>query len=851
MAKDHSFRNTALLFALTLVLSVLADLSFYRFQEEKIRSVAEDEFLAVAKLKANQISEWRRARENEALAIVESPFFLEPALKIIRNRAVPADTAKMRENFRTLKRYFGYPEVILADFDGKVRLRLTGSASPIPKDMIAGIREAAEQGEPMMTPVHLSAVDGKPHVDVIVPLFSGQGVKTGAAGALMLKIDAASTLFPMVSGWPVPSKTAEVLLVRRDGNDVLFVSGLRHKPGAALNLRIPLTRTEVPAVEAVLGRTGIWKGKDYRGVQVLAALEPVPGSPWFIVAKEDMEETFAGWRMQSRLIFLLFGVFFAVLLALAATRWQQLQKARYREMYEGREALLKAELKNAEEKERLAVTLRSIGDGVITTDVQGKVALMNPVAEKLTGWPLKEASGRPLQEVFNIVNEFTRKPCENPVEKVIQTGTVSELANHTMLISRDNREYVIADSGSPIRTAEGGIIGVVLVFRDNTEKERMAAGLLRSQKLESLATLAAGIAHDFNNLLTGIFGFMDVARIAAEREETARAAAALSKALNVFERAKGLTQQLLTFSKGGSPMRRPQHLEPLLRRSAGFALSGSNVSFDVRAEADLWPCDIDETQIEQVLDNLFINAKQAMPDGGSVGILAENTIIEKGRHALLPAGGRFVRIMVADTGSGIDKETLPRIFDPFFSTKTLGHGLGLATAHSIIRRHNGCIEAESEPGKGSRFILCLPASSGPAARTEAPAARPEGRHGLVLIMDDEDFIREIAALSLKEAGFEPVCAEDGARALALHDEHRKKGAPFAAIILDLTVPGGKGGRETITELRKRDPAVPVIATSGYSEDPVMNNPAAFGFSGSLRKPFREPELLDILRRLIR
>jgi PAS domain S-box-containing protein len=272
----------------------------------------------------------------------------------------------------------------------------------------------------------------------------------------------------------------------------------------------------------------------------------------------------------------------------------------------------------AAEKERLAVTLRSIGDAVITTDREGRIVLMNPIAEDLTGWREAEAAERPLLDVFRIVNERTREPCVDPVEKVLATGQIIGLANHTMLIARDGREFIIADSGASIMDLEGAIIGVVLVFRDITGQERIEKELLKMEKLQSLGVLAGGIAHDFNNFLTGIIGNLSLAKLDIQPgHPVLRPLDEMEKAAL---RAKELTQQLLTFSKGGEPVRRTAIVTDLVREAAQFALRGSNVRCDIKIDAHLRPADIDEGQIAQVIHNLILNADQAMPDGGIVTI---------------------------------------------------------------------------------------------------------------------------------------------------------------------------------------------------------------------------------------
>lgn len=497
----------------------------------------------------------------------------------------------------------------------------------------------------------------------------------------------------------------------------------------------------------------------------------------------------------------------------------------------------------AAEKERLSVTLQSIGDGVIATDTAGCVVVMNTVAETLTGWPQHEALGLPLSRVFQIVHEISREPCENPVDKVFATGDIIELANHTLLISRDGTERVIADSGAPIRSADGKTLGVVLVFRDMTEKQKLIAAAQRTQKLESLGILAGGIAHDFNNLLGGIYGYIDIAH--AKSRDNALTDY-LAKAMATIDRARGLTHQLLTFAKGGVPIRQTQALFPFVEETVNFVLSGSSVTSRFDVVPDLKACDFDRNQIGQVIDNLAINAQQAMPQGGTLFVSAANVRLKANQvQGLLD--GDYVRISIRDTGIGIPTEIISRIFDPFFTTKQKGSGLGLATCYSILNQHEGSIEVESDPGKGTTFHIYLPTSLNAPIMEAKPDAKEVKGKGRFLLMDDEEVIRETLGEMLRMVGYEVITFAEG-KAVIDYLRNSPEGLKgIAAIMLDLTVPGGMGGREAMVEIRKISSDLPIFVSSGYGDDPVMAEPEKFGITGSIGKPFRRAALLELLQ----
>jgi PAS domain S-box-containing protein len=498
----------------------------------------------------------------------------------------------------------------------------------------------------------------------------------------------------------------------------------------------------------------------------------------------------------------------------------------------------------ASEKERLAVTLRSIVDGVITTDLQGRLVTMNRAAEMLTGWAAGEAAGKPVTTVFRVIDEASRLECADTVARILAGEEAVEPDSHHLLVSRDGTERVVTEAGAPLMDRAGGVGGVVLVIRDMTERQKLIDALQRTDKLDSLGILAGGIAHDFNNILAGVFGYIELAR---EITTDPTVYAYLDKSMTAFGRAKGLTGQLLTFAKGGAPQRKQSEMGPLVRENASFALSGSEFACDYDIAEDLRLVDCDKLQIGQVIDNLVINARQSMAAGGSLVISLKNVRVEDGEHPSLKEG-MYVRLSVADTGTGVPTDLLKRIFDPFFTTKQKGYGLGLATCYAIVQKHDGCIEVDSVVGEGSTFHVFLPASK-MGVVADAPWAPVAHRgSGTMLIMDDEASIREVLGTALRGMGYAIVEARDGEEALRLCAEAASSGTPVGGAFFDLTIPGGMGGKVAVVQLRKQFPNMPVYASSGYSDDPVMSRPTEFGFTDSIHKPYLKDELAAMLNR---
>ncbi|MCL4240539.1 MAG: PAS domain S-box protein [Dehalococcoidia bacterium] len=509
----------------------------------------------------------------------------------------------------------------------------------------------------------------------------------------------------------------------------------------------------------------------------------------------------------------------------------------------------RAEQALTRERNRLEVTLRSIADGVITTDAEGLVEMLNPVAEELTGWPEHEARGQGLLDVFHIVNEHTREVCENPVDRVISSGQPVELANHTVLVARHGKEHVIGDSAAPIRGDSGEMAGVVLVFRDETANKRLERELQRANKLESLGVLAGGIAHDFNNALTGIIAHIGLAKLDLPDETETHQM--LSEAEQACRRATSLTRQLLTFSRGGAPIRKPVPLEQLVRETATFAVTGSASRCAFDFEPGLAMAEIDEGQIGQVIHNLVLNASQAMPDGGLITVSARTAEAPTAHDPPPPPEHRrYVRISVRDTGPGVPAELADRLFDPYFTTKERGSGLGLAVAYAVAQNHDGKLVVESRPGEGATFHLYLPAAETEAEVTSDRGQSARSRTADILFMDDEETIRRGMSEVLTRLGHSITLAADGEEAVRLYQQRLASGRKFDVVILDLTVPGGVGGYEAMARLRQLDPGIRAIASSGYSDNPVMARAAELGFAGILPKPYTPSELSDAIARVL-
>jgi PAS domain S-box-containing protein len=491
----------------------------------------------------------------------------------------------------------------------------------------------------------------------------------------------------------------------------------------------------------------------------------------------------------------------------------------------------------------LSNILSSIQDGITILDPEMNILMVNPVMKQWYAHAIPLV-GRKCYEAYHGRHEH----CNNcPSYHTINTGN----PGHAVVprVGSDGETTGWLDLYSfPLRdVSTGAFVGIIEYARDISNQKLMEKEMQKVEKLESLGILAGGIAHDFNNILTAILGNVSLAKMPGRCDE--KIIKRLTDAEKACERAKDLTQQLLTFAKGGTPIKKTAAIAELIRDTAGFALRGSNVRSEVSIAEYLWAVDVDEGQISQVIHNLVINADQAMPQGGVLKLRAENMRIDANKAIPLPEGN-YIAIAIIDQGVGIPKEYVAKIFDPFFTTKQKGSGLGLASSYSIISNHGGHITVESAPGIGSTFTFYLPASE-KKIENKKPAAEiaPTG-NGKILVMDDEDLIRDVARDILNSLGYETDLARDGAEALALFRRAKDVGKPYAAVIMDLTIPGGMGGEEAVKKLHAIDPDAKAIVSSGYSTGPIMSDFKTYGFSGVITKPYRIADMGKTLQLII-
>jgi signal transduction histidine kinase/ActR/RegA family two-component response regulator len=481
-------------------------------------------------------------------------------------------------------------------------------------------------------------------------------------------------------------------------------------------------------------------------------------------------------------------------------------------------------------------------------DAQGLAigSYISPVADRILDMP-----DGTINSSFDTYHAYVHPRDRAPVRKAL-IKTIKKLAKDSMI------EYRLCKPDGSVRwvrsvsSAYAQPNGNVIVFgttADITERKRLSNERLKTQKLEAIGTLAGGIAHDFNNLLQGVFGFISLAKLQSDDKE--KFTVALDDAEKALHMSVRLANQLLTFSKGGTPVKKRIGLRPVIENAAKFALSGSRSDYRFSADHGLWQAEVDEGQISQVIQNIVLNADQSMPEGGQVVITAKNIRVTDKNHPHRLQNGAYVEIAIMDKGVGIPEQYIGKIFDPYFTTKEKGSGLGLATSYSIIKYHNGLIDVKSDVGKGTTVTIYIPAiESTQQGEHPVPAAAISARPGKILVMDDEEVIRTVACAIAKALGHRAESAHHGKEVIEKYQAALQSGEPFDIVILDLTIKDGMGGAEALRKLLEIDPEVKAVVTSGYSHDAVIASYREHGFKAFLKKPYNVDQLREVLNTLL-
>jgi PAS domain S-box-containing protein len=820
------------LILLTAALAAALSWLYYADARRKVERGVFAQLAAVAELKAQDVTEWHDDRERECGAAAEGAARADWALRLARGRGGPEDRRTAEGWLAGLRRNradFGFA---LIDGGGKVAA-LSGVSPEDVADLERDAPGILAAGMPHVSDLHRPASGTGLSIHFLAPFGRTSGGR--AEGAVALVADPQAALFARLRAWPLPGATPETLLVRRDGDSVLFLNDLRHTPNAALRLRIPLDKTEIPAVKAVFGRKGSFAGVDYRGAPVLAAVCPVPGGKSAIVAKIDRWEAQEPLLRETKLFALLAVAMGAAILLGVLSVNRRRAAGHYRELY-------------AAESERrlLADTVAaSLNEIYLFDSGTYRFRFVNDGALRNLGYSAAEiAELTPL----DLKPDFTRESFETLIGPLKKSEKAIQMFE-TVHRRKDGSLYPVEVR---LQLVERGDEKVFLaVILDIGEKRQLEERLRDAQRLESIGRLAGGVTHDFNNYLTVINGYADLLLPTFEPHDPRHNR--LTMIRQAGEKAGDLTRQLLAFSRRQILEVVPVdvnsaivELRPLLRRLVREDVELAEVLAD-----DLGLVPADPAQVSQVVMNLVLNARDAIPAAGRILIETANVEMDERKAGLRPGvpAGPYVMLAVTDTGLGMTEEVMSRVFEPFFTTKEQGHGtgLGLAAVHGIVRQMGGWIWVYSEPGKGSTFKVYLPRT----ARTNGPRPAPAPSSTLtgaetVLVVEDLEEVRGVTSAVLRAFGYRVLAASGADEAVSTAREY--EGA-IHLLVTDVVMPG-KNGRQLAEELRASRPEMKTLFVSGYTSNVVAHHGVLDRDVPYLAKPFTPQALGEKVRSLL-
>lgn len=846
---DPVRRNIYLLLATFWLVALgvaVAAYQYYRNQRNAIESEGRTQLASIAELKIRQVQAWRNERMADARILAASP--ISPAVRkfLVDGRGTPGVRRQVTDWLQAVRAASGYANVILVN----PKRRIWSAAGTTADDSELYFRLATrvvEKGDILLTDFHLDNSFPGPHMGLHVPLWSGKGLPP--AGALLLSIDPKSFLYPLIQSWPTSSRSAETLLARREGDQVVYLNELRHRTGTALQLRLPLSAEKLPAARGAAGFEGILTGVDYRGVPVLAVTRRVPDTPWVLVAKIDLDEVHAPIERQTFWlgliacsVILTIGIGVALILRDLRAR---LDVQQYR-----------AELEQRALQGHYDYLSRFANDIILLTDEAAAIVEANDRAANSYGYSREELIGMPIRRLRA---PETQAAFDQDWRKTEDQDSVIFETRH---IRKDGSTFPVEVSARKV-SADGEGVFRQSIIRDITERKeaekeraKLQEQLQQAQRLESIGQLAGGVAHDFNNLLTVINGYSSMVMEALAAHDPLQDA--VREIFDAGQRAARLTRQLLAFS-------RKQVISPkllnlnmvvtdvvkMLRR-----LVGENITIVTEFEASLEPVFLDPGQMEQVLMNLAANARDAMPQGGKLLIETRNVAINE-EYATLHVDARpgdYVLLAVSDTGEGMSQETLKHAFEPFFTTKPRGQGtgLGLATIYGIVKQSNGWIRVYSELGKGTTFQIHLPRMvAGQYSGTDAdmqflPGARDVRGTETVLVVEDQAEVRKLAVQALERYGYRVIQAPSGDEALALSGSI----ADEIHLLITDVVMTGITGPELAGRVASTRPRMKTLYMSGYTESLVAQQGVLDGGIAYLQKPFTAGVLAKKVREVL-
>jgi len=847
MATLDSKKNRALYFFILIFIILAAGIVTtgyfqYRQYEQQYRSQVELQLTAIADLKVGEISRWRRERIGDAETFT-TPAFLALVQHFFEKQEDSGAQRLLQAWIHKCQTTYSYESVSLTDTRGVIRMSVPETSPIIAAHLARDVTASLDSGQIVFLDFHCDIPDGHPHMSIMVPIFDDlNGLRP--LGLIALSINPATYLYPLIQRWPTFSKTAETLLIRREGNEVVFLNELRFKKNTALNLHISLTNVQQPAVMAALGRTGIVEGLDYRGVPVIADLRPVPDSPWFMVTLMDTAEVYGPMRERLWMIIVLVMAMLTGASAFVGLVWER-QRIKY----------FRDEQAGLQERTWLYdMIVRSLNEIYVFDAITLRFTFVSTGACRNLGCTVEELfTLTPL----DIAPGFTEEAFRAMLQPLI-TGERELLVFEAVHRRRDGSEYPVDVRMHLTRGDSSVFLASVIDLteskRKEAEQEKLRTQLFQAQKMESIGHLAGGIAHDFNNILAAIIGYANLMQVKMSAADPLYQN--VEHILSASERAATLVHSLLAFSRKQTLSVKQVKINDLA--SGVSKLLGRLLGDDIIFETVFTVRDpmvmADAGQIDQIVFNLATNARDAMPEGGHLTITTDiaaidDTYIKKHGYG---TASDYALITVSDTGAGMDKATQKKIFEPFFTTKEVGKGtgLGLSTAYGIVKQHDGFIDCYSEPGKGTTFKIYLPLLE-TGTKAEAEQARETtrlmpGGNETILVAEDDASVRKLIKDILSQYGYTVYEAEDGMQAVQVFTEHMQD---IDLLLFDVIMPH-KNGKDAYREIQNIRQGVPVIFTSGYTADIIHRQAFLDDGVELLLKPVSMAALLQKVREVL-
>ena len=858
MRSSSSPRVPYELLVLFVVLASAIGVVAYRLhidQKDTVEQGIRDQLHTIADIKVKELSTWRSSQLGEARAILADHMALAVMRRVVAGNASASDRAAIHIWMEALTKHLHYASAVLLDTQGKPVLS-AGQTFGSEEHLRQIAAEMLRSGDIVVRDFHRDSPSGRVHLGLNLALRLAPDA--AVFGVLTLGIDPATYLYPLLETWPVSTGSGETILVRRDGNEAVFLNRLRGVPNSSVSFRIPMSRTDVAAVQALNGREGNIEALDTRGVRLFTAVRRVPDTPWYLIAKMNEDEVRAPVRRRSLVLGLGAVSLILALGGMVVLWWRRQQLQFYRERYEAeieRRTVEESAARALQESEsRFRAIFEQAAVGMADASLDARFIRLNQRFCEILGYSREELLGLTFREITH-PDDLDRD------QRLVAQLLSGELSNWAV-----EKRYLRKDGGvvwanlllSLLRSPSGGPLHFVAVVEDITgqkraeeERHNLERQLLQAQKMESVGRLAGGVAHDFNNHLTVINGYC--AMLLDEIGPGDPLRESVDEILLAGQRAAALTRQLLAFGRKQVAEPRTVSLNDVVADALKMLsrLIGEDVEIITHLDAGLGAVVADPSQMNQILMNLAINARDAMPDGGRILVETSNTDLDEGyaaQHAGVDAGP-YVLLSITDTGVGMTGEVAQHIFDPFFTTKEIGAGtgLGLSTVYGIVRLAGGWIWVYSEPGRGSTFKVYLPRSGGVPEPPPAPVVAGNLRGSeTVLVVEDQPEVRKLTLAMLRSQGYRLLEAATGSEALSLCQRYAE---PIHLLITDVVMPG-MTGTDLAARLVALRPWLKTLYTSGYTANAMAHLQALDPGVAYLPKPFSTVQLAVKVREVL-